>query len=87
MGGWRRRLRPSAPAAPVVAPAALVLAAGCTVRIRPEPAPTSMHFEIHRAEPDLAQQLFEARVARIGGDREAAPQLRWTAASDCPAGG
>jgi hypothetical protein len=36
---------------------------------------------------DLAQQLFEARVAPVDADRSAAPQLRWTAAGDCPAGG
>ena len=40
MVGWRRSC-PGAPAAPVVGLAALVLAAGCTVRTRPEPAPTS----------------------------------------------
>jgi hypothetical protein len=36
---------------------------------------------------DLAQELFEARVAPIGGDPETAPQLRWVATRDCPAGG
>jgi hypothetical protein len=36
---------------------------------------------------NLAQQLFEVRVAPIGGDREAAPRLRWTVARDCPAEG
>jgi hypothetical protein len=32
---------------------------------------------------DLAQPRFEARVAPIGGDRTAAPQLRWAVARDC----
>jgi hypothetical protein len=32
---------------------------------------------------DWGQPLFEARVAPIGGDRSAAPQLRWTVVRDC----
>ena len=39
------------------------------------------------AYPSLLVSLASARVATIGGDREAAPQLRWVAAPDCPAGG
>ena len=52
---------------------------------RTVPKGTPLVVDIRAA--DLTQQLFEARVAPIGGDREAAPQLRWAAASDCPAGG
>lgn len=52
---------------------------------RTVPKGTPLVVDIRAA--DMGQQLFEARVAPIGGDREAAPQLRWTAARDCPASG
>ena len=49
--------------------------------------PTGTPLVVDLRAANLAQQLFEARVAPIGGDRGAAPQLRWTATRDCPAGG
>jgi hypothetical protein len=52
---------------------------------RTVPEGTPLVVDIRAA--DMGQQLSEARVAPIGGDREAAPQLRWTATQDCPAGG
>jgi hypothetical protein len=47
---------------------------------RTVPRGTPLVVDVRAA--DLAQPRFEARVAPIGGDRTAAPQLRWTA-SDC----
>ena len=49
--------------------------------------PTGTPLVVDLRAANLAQQLFEARVAPIGGDRGAAPQLRWAATRDGPAGG
>jgi hypothetical protein len=47
---------------------------------RTVPRGTPLVVDVRAA--DLVQPRFEARVAPIGGDRTAAPQLRWTA-GDC----